>query len=768
MATVVKSREVNPPDEPSDVSSAEGGSGGPPAETGADNEAPVGQSDQPVLDDDESAKPDVTDGDQHVASPNPNPPAPPEDTPEKPVSPSTQPDEGRRGDTSRGDTEVGDSSGSDSTAVPSKPRKKTKLAREDIPDESSNSPGSEQEEGPSKPDAPRRIGGRRTGTLPGSEPGSRRQPTSRPELICRKYDSRWEVVLSANDECRIEEVRYHGRSLEKENGEYRLPSFAGSLSVFCKDGKHIDFPLFGDRPLIFKLRIDWKGNGRQVDCLTNGHFIVIAPSDWKRTGHVAVERDGCTDSNFLAHYFHRAGNDSTVDTGGFEECDLPLKDSQTNLVGETVFDDSEEGQLFGGNAPPLLTPPPGVAWARVGEEGSNSWTGDSFKPAEQALAEILDGRQGRFFLRVYDDELKLLDSREFRHLRSLKEIQVNDEPYTEYTILAPSSTGHLPTKVRFIRVDGEIFHPILPSEVAHTKAEGGSLIVDPHPSGDIIRCALESETGHVDIVLHLPRIWWKMKHDASESGEWRDTPLTVTRQEFREYADMGAAMRLRLPRRIRSVGVGFDDESERKYRSKTKEDDSLIPLADFADYSQIDQRLNEDALLNVECDGATLALIRISRDPIPKIISFTCEPATVIAGEQATLRWTTRDTEAGGVAIEPDVGAVKSNGSVNVTPLKTTAYTLRLTASGLDDVTKAVTAAVIALPRPDDEPFSRRRSRVRRASGGYRYGKGFSFGELRTAGLRAADAKRRSMLIDKHRRTIHPANIDKIRSLIDA
>ena len=237
-------------------------------------------------------------------------------------------------------------------------------------------------------------------------------------------------------------------------------------------------------------------------------------------------------------------------------------------------------------------------------------------------------------------------------MRNLKEIRVNDEPYTEHTILAPSPIGHLPTKVRYIGVEGASIRPILPSKVAHAKPERGNLIVEPHPCGDGISCPLESGTGRVDIVLHLPRIWWQMKQDASEPDVWRDTPLTMTRQEFREYADMDATMRLRLPRRIKSVRIGFDDDLERRYRPETRENDSFVlldvSLADFADYSQIDQRLNEDASLNVECDRTTLTLIRVDRDPVPMIISFTYEPVTVIAGEQATLRWTTRDTEAGG------------------------------------------------------------------------------------------------------------------------
>ena len=120
--------------------------GGEDAETGSDNETPAGQSGQPVVDDNESAKVGVTDGD-HEAPPNPNSPTPPEDAPKKPEPVSAPPAEGSCGGASGGDAEVGNPSGSDPTTVPSESCKKTKSAGNGIPDENSNSQGSETEKG---------------------------------------------------------------------------------------------------------------------------------------------------------------------------------------------------------------------------------------------------------------------------------------------------------------------------------------------------------------------------------------------------------------------------------------------------------------------------------------------------------------------------------------------------------------------------------------------------------------------------------------------
>ena len=546
------------------------------------------------------------------------------------------------------------------------------------------------------------------------------------------------------------------------NGECRLSSFGGHLTIVFENDEQDEFALFDEKPLIFKLRNDGAGDGRKVGGITNGHFVVIAPNEWERIGLVPVEPEGCTDTSFTAHHFFRDGSESAENTGGFRECEVALTTSSFELTGERVFDDSEVGELFVG-AVPSLKSFSDIAWVRVGEEAKNGWKGENFNPDEQTLAEVVDDRQGRFFVRVYDDA-RLLDSGEFRYLRNLKEIRVNGEPYTKHTILVPASTGHHPTKVRFIGFDSATVRAILPLELSHAEARGDDLVVKPHPSEDDISCVLGSNTDRVDVVLNLPRIWWRMERDGSESDEWRDTPLAMTRQEFRKNAHANATMRLRLPRRIKSVRAGLDDELERVYHRERGEADGSIPLVDFVDYSQFEWRLYEDASFNVECGGATLTLIHISANPAPTIIFFTHEPETVGAGEHATLRWKTRNAAADGVVIDPEIGAVESSGSLEVAPFKTRTYTLRLTASGMDDVTKTVTVTV----RPARLAARKPIAHVRRAVGGWKHGKGFSYGEIRAAGLTVADATRHSMPIDKRRRSTHRTNIETIGRSIDA
>ena len=692
--------------------------------------------------------------------PDPSPPAPPKTVAKQEEPTSKQPATGESPDALPDDVEATDPPPPESAPEPSKPQGNAEPSKDSRPNRTASGSTSE----------PRDIGGRRrngpANPALGRKPRPQPQPTSPPELICREYGSRWEVVLSASSGCQIEKVSYSGEPLDMESGKYRLSSLAGSLSVAC-NGKHVELPLYKEKPLIFKLRTNWKPPGRLVSSITNGHFLVIAPADWKRTGPCSVEPAGCVDRSFLAHYFHRGKNESLDDIGGFQEYDLSLMHPQIALEGKTVFDDSEEGILFGGSDPPRLRLKGGVVWARVGEESSNGW-GRNFKPTEQMLAEVLDRREGRFFLRIFDKTSSRSDSCQFRYKRDLKEIRVNDDTYTEHTILAPSSTGHHPATVRFIGTDGAVIVPSLPTGTTRAHVTNGCLIADPHPDGDVVQCSLNSKSGSVDIALHLPRIWWRLESDASKPDDWRATPATLTRQQFQEYADSDTVLRVRLPRRFKSVGVGFDGDLEQKYYPKATEGGSCASLAvlllHFRYHMQIDQRLHEDAFLNVEFGDTILPVVRIVHDPLPMITSFSSDPPTILAGEQATLHWAARNTDACSASITPDVGPVEPTGSAVVAPSTTTAYTLALTTPGLGDMAKTVNVFVNLPSRIFEELIAR----VRQPHGTWRRGKGFSYGEIWAAGTTVAHAKSRTIPVDRRRRSIHLANVDTIRRSLDA
>ena len=610
---------------------------------------------------------------------------------------------------------------------------------------------------------PLEIGGRRDRQSPNRTPNPRSQSRpSRPELICRRSPGSrtWEIILTADEECQLSAVHLDGTPLDHTALGYPVPSLTGHLTVSCQDRQEHDIPLCNDDPLIFKLRKNWLGDGRKISKITNGYFIVVAPTTWERIGRAPVEPDACTDIAFRAHYFHRDATATDEILDGFREWNNSPSALGIELTGRRVFDDSDEGDLFVGNAPSMKSSPDFV-WARVGEETEHGWA-QNFLPEEQSLPVVLDGREGRFFLRAYDSQVRLVDSTSFRYMCGLKQIRVNGADYSRDVVVVPTSTGHSPTEVRFVGSDGSMISPIRTPEGLLCPVPSGPLVVPPRPDADHISCTLATDASSVNIVLDIPRIWWRLEHSQCVSDEWLDKPLVMTRQEFRKHARSNMSMAL-LSRRLGSVRVGFNDEPGQRYRRMIEDDHIAIPLAHFVDYAQIDRRLNDDAHFNVEWAGETLPIIVVSADPIPEICSFTAEPATILVGEEALLEWTTCDAGDARVSIGPDASVVDGSGTLTIRPSETTRYTLTLTVNGIADISATVTVSVEQLPAPGE----RTTVQVKSNGGGWRSGKGFSFRELQDAGLTVKETVRRSIPFDRRRRTSHRTNVERVRSLLD-
>ena len=609
---------------------------------------------------------------------------------------------------------------------------------------------------------PREIGGRRGRSFSAPKQKGSQAPKSRPELFCRLENGVWRVFVSAADDCPISAVHLNGSQLDSTRGEYRLPSLIGRVSVSHDEGRTHEVPLFEGDPLIFKLRKGWSGTGRRIPRVTKGHFIVLAPVKWERTGRAPVEAEDCADGEFRAHYFYRNNETQRGDSGGFREWEgQTFGENVINFAGNAAYDNSDEGELFVGEAPSLEAPP-GIEWARVGQEEERGW-GENFQPNEESLSATLNGREGRFFLRIYDSSPRLMDSEAFRYSSSLKEIQVNGQEYTEGTVLMPPPSGYDLVKVRFVGADGKTISPVVAGHTSHSAVRADILEVSPHPYADRIECFIGSGTGGVTVVLQLPRIWWRLEQEGEDRPEWSDTPIVMTRQVFDSHARKNAKLAV-LSKQFQTLRIGFDDDLDRKCSRKADTDCFFIPLADFRDYTQISERLTHDARLNIECAGKILPIIRVSADSLPEIVSFEVNPPSVLSGETALLRWETRNVNANGVDISPAIGSVVRCGEREVKRAYTTTFRLTLKASGHEDVKQSCTLEVN--PRQVNKSVSG--AMVKRSGGGgFREGKGFSQGEYEASGLTFQELRkimdRRGCFIDTRRRTKHQTNIDLLR-----
>ena len=610
---------------------------------------------------------------------------------------------------------------------------------------------------------PRNIGARRSRRnyqASAAREKSRAPVSPKPELVCRELrsDQQWEIVLSVPSGCDVVGVRQNETVLSRQSSDYRLPSYAGNVSILYADDTSDTLELFLDKPLIFKLRKDWEGIGRKIKGITQGEFILIVPRDWTRKVAPPIAPAGCSDDSFRAHYFSVSNAGEQISVDGFEEYPVSNTNSWFKIQGTRVLDDSDEGELFVGT-PPNIRVEPGIGVVRVGEEAERGWPGEHFNPLENTLAEILNGRQGRFYVRVYQpDATAMTDGGVFRYFSDLTAIHLNGNPYDGDVILAPQSSGHEPATLRFVDAKGRTLRPNAASENPHstTSADGGVSIAG-HPDGDESAWTLQSDQGTIDVVIRLPRVWWRIVHRGDDLADWLDEPLTMTRSEFRDFQD--AVLNIRLPSHQKRISAGFGETLNQVFPAE-KSDDGWryvdVPLNDFIDYDEIDQFPYEPAAFKFRCDETVLTPIRLLTDPAPEITSFAADRQSIIVGEHTQLSWMTQHAENRGVAIYPDIGTVNSVGSILVSPSRNETYTLKLRARGRDDVTKALRVTVLP-------PATELTARVRRGIRGNSNGKGFSRREVRAANLNNLDARTLGIPLDNRRRSEHAQNVSILR-----
>ena len=461
--------------------------------------------------------------------------------------------------------------------------------------------------------APQNRGGQRGNGLNIPEGSTDRQAeyNLKPELVCRKKGWQWEILLVVPGEYPPVKVQQNGVSLSGSNGEYRLNGFSQDLTVEYENSEERVKLHYDNSPLIFKLRKKWKGDGQKGRGISRGYFIVFAPNEWERTGNPPVTKEACSDENFSAHYFY---SDGSATVGGFEGYELPSNREAFSLEGSSIYDDSEQGLLFIGDPPDLEiaeSDTESVSWVRIGAEGGGNWRGVNFKPDEKTVKEVLNGQQGWFYVRVYDEEVKLIDSNAFRYSQKLKEIRINDIMYSEDILLVPLTDGYGKTVIQFIDTEENNISPEQRGNNSHTSIRNdGTVIVAPHPESDLT----EWKVGGVDTVISLPRVWWRIMKTEDFSDEWHDTLIVMSREEFRENED--AVVQISLPFNLQKIQVGFGCDLDRSY-STTSDDKNenkcrvALPIRDFVDYEEIEKPTSKDTHLKIQCNGKVLPIIRV-------------------------------------------------------------------------------------------------------------------------------------------------------------
>lgn len=471
-------------------------------------------------------------------------------------------------------------------------------------------------------------------------------PETKPKLICRETcsHSQWQILLVL-PQSENTDVSQEDSELSRNNsGEYPLSYFTKEIT-WSQNGGNETIKLFdGAYPLIFKLHKKWKDDGRKVKEIFDGYYVVFVPQEWQREGHVPIEPSRCSDNTFSAHYFC---SDGTDEPGGFNECASFFSQKRFSLEDRTIADDSDHGDLYVGTPPELvdINDWQDVSWVRVGEEGGGKW-GENFKPTESnfTTAKVLANREGRFYVRIYDEDVHLMHGIDFRYLADLEAILVNGVPYSPENIIAPTdSNGHTETTIQFV---GNV----------QAKSDTPDIAVDENNMASIARNPVLDETNwtltgnnrRIKVRIHLPRIWWRLDNADSDSGEWHDKAFEMSRDEFRE--NRGEKIVVRLPVATTEISVGFGTfdqyEGARKYHAELNNDGKTkqvkLQLRDFCDHIEVSEYSPRGSNLQIRCHDAIFSVVRILPDAPPQKPKPDAPPQKPKTGV-ATLRPATKN-----------------------------------------------------------------------------------------------------------------------------
>jgi hypothetical protein len=471
------------------------------------------------------------------------------------------------------------------------------------------------EERPELP--PGKRGGRPRGLTKQLSPVPSQEPKPRslkPEIICWNEGWKWIVGIDVPEEFESPRVTQNDELLEQDYSDelrYLLRHIEGIVKVAWAEGeqdREIDIPSMeeGRNYLIFKMRRAWKGLGRLVRRPTAGYYLIITPQKWERneetSGIAPVAPENVQINGYKAHFFVLKQNDDTA----IEFIDAKGKLIQVEsarpcfqLVGKEISDSPDDmGPLFGEESPHIKTIDErewsNVGVVVIGEEGSgkNRWRTE-FIPQEgdkeQMMPDELTNRQGGwYFVRIYDNDDDLLDSMDFRFLSGLKEIRIMNSE------CLPGPTGYNDVTVQFVhQVNCKVEPADAEMHRALTVWQENDLTIGtilPKPDYDKTHWILRDGEAETKVTVLVERIWWYVGSSAEVPANWTDKTVSLSRKDFTAITDKALWMKFPRKRWISQIDVGFNRTKSRNYNVEIEKEEIAIPLRDFCDAEEIENK----------------------------------------------------------------------------------------------------------------------------------------------------------------------------------
>jgi len=435
----------------------------------------------------------------------------------------------------------------------------------------------------------------------------------KPEIVCWNEGWRWIVGIEIPEELETLSVAQNKELLVQDTIDeslYRLRHAVGGVKVTWTGGQK-DIPLLGAgrNYFIFKMRKDWKGLGRLVRHPTIGYYLAIVPREWKRdeevSGYASVNPESVQVDGYKAHFFCQEQDRNKVIgfvNANSERIQVESGYSRFQIVGREIEDTSEDmGPLFGEQLPCIQTLDK-KGWRDIGvivlgEEGmgKNRWR-TQFVPQvgvkEHKLPEeIANRRGGWYFVRIYDNGDNLLESMDFRFLKVLNDIRIESSDFL------PGPNGYDNVSVQFLhQTDCKV--ELMDDDAQHALKiyrESGQTIVTvpPKPNCDKTHWILCDGDVKIKVTVLVERIWWSFGVIGVATTDWVDRPITLSHKHFTATSDKALFVRLPRLRFVRKIDVGFDRNKSKPYQVEVGKKEIAIPLRDFCDTEEIENRQEE-------------------------------------------------------------------------------------------------------------------------------------------------------------------------------
>lgn len=465
-------------------------------------------------------------------------------------------------------------------------------------------------------DTPRMYKGRRIRTGACYPPLS--PPTERATLRCRETAGVWEIFVALTEGREAVEAFHDNDELDLGDNEICISRFDGAVFVRYEDNS-VDRIQLADssvgKPLFFRMRRNWEGEGRLVGKPSAGYIVAIAPrdytGDWDDVVEADIEPEGCVDWDFQARFLFLEGTPPGAIT--------PMR-----LDGATLRDDSDtahHGKLYIG-APPKLSVDPQISVAVIVEEtgvrACNMWVQD-FQPHNQSIKSVLDGREGRFSVRTYRDGI-LHESTPYRYFHSLRHITLDGQPHTAYadTVAFPDKGDgtHRAIELRFVSNKGDLLRPTAATATAADSDEttelqvtdAGVVVVPPLPQSEAVECKFPNRAS---ITLAIPRVWWRKTDENGAAGDWGGAVISIPRSEFARL--LKTRLEIKTLSWVKSVFMGFGDRTDIEVRAVQGR--ASVELISFANAEELEGTLEEDLFLNIRINGQSAPIVRVLADP---------------------------------------------------------------------------------------------------------------------------------------------------------